>query len=87
MANRERERPTVNAESSFEELDSTVTVPSFQLPFSATLSGEARAAFIARLRQPLSALSSLDGPFPSTAEYRAAVDKFRGEMASLHQRS
>ena len=74
----------MNAESSFEELDSTVTVPSFQLPFSATLSAEARAAFIARLRRPLSALSSLDGPFPSTADYHAAVDKFRGEMASLH---
>ena len=74
----------MNAESSFGELDSTVTVPSFQLPFSATLSAEARAAFIARLRRPLSALSSLDGPFPSTAEYHAAVDKFRGEMASLH---
>ena len=66
-------------------VDGAVDVGPFQLPLSPALSAEAAAAFIARKRRPMSALSSLQGPFAGEAEYRSVVDTFRGEMASLHR--
>jgi acetyl esterase/lipase len=76
-----RPLPSAGAETP----DGAVDVASFRLPLSPALSHEAVEAFLASQRRSISALSLLQGPFSSPAEYRSVVDGFRAEMASLHK--